>query len=257
MVISPGRTQQFTYWRRKRDGAPHHVKVELMKVLSRWATLGFAVLAFVLGVVIAAVAMWTMMPAEIPARVDGTTFAVVSLLSTTVWGVTLTLASRRSGANVLAYLALDIPRRRHIEIAMAGLAILIILFFTLTLVLGRDTVPPSTLEIYRSAQADGSLIWLWLAIVVAAPIGEELLFRGFMFRGFVYTPRDAIPSIVLISLIWSLTHIDYDWFVIAEIFVFGVLYGFVRWRTGSTTLTILLHMVNNLVALGEAGFMLS
>jgi uncharacterized protein len=77
-----------------------------------------------------------------------------------------------------------------------------------------------------------------------------------MFRGFVHAPRDAIPSIVLISLIWSLGHIQYGWYEIAELFVFGVLLGLVRWSTGSTTLTILLHMVNNLVASIEMEFVL-
>jgi membrane protease YdiL (CAAX protease family) len=124
------------------------------------------------------------------------------------------------------------------------------------LALGQDMVSPWMLAIRRSAQADGSLIWLWLAIVVAAPIGEELLFRGFMFRGFVHTPRDAIPSIVLLSLIWSLLHIQYDWFVIVAIFVFGMLLGLVRWSTGSTTLTILVHMLNNLEGWIETEFVL-
>jgi membrane protease YdiL (CAAX protease family) len=116
------------------------------------------------------------------------------------------------------------------------------------LVLDRDA-EPFMLAIYRSAQAEGSLIWLWLETVVVAPIREELLFRGFMFRGFVHTQRDAIPSIVFISLIWSLTHFRYDWLTIAEVFVLGLLLGLVRWSTGSTTLTILLHAVNNLVSL--------
>jgi uncharacterized protein len=92
------------------------------------------------------------------------------------------------------------------------------------LVLGRDA-DPWILAIHRSAQADGSLIWLWLAIVIATPISEEVLFRGFMFRGFVHAPRDAVPSIVLISLIWSLQHIQYDLLDITEIFVLGLLLG--------------------------------
>jgi membrane protease YdiL (CAAX protease family) len=75
---------------------------------------------------------------------------------------------------------------------------------------------------------------------------EELLFRGFIFRGFVHVPRDAIPNIVVISLIWSMIHTQYDWFTIAEAFVFGLLLGFVRWSTGSTTLAIILHMLINL-----------
>ena len=232
-----------------------------MKVLGRWATVGFAVLAFVLSVVIAVAAVRTMLPApksfDLQRRIsDGTRFAVISLVSTPVMVVTLMLASRRSGSNVLAYLGLDIPRRRHIAITVTGLAVWIVFVDALTLALGRDMVAPWQLEIRRSAQADGSLIWLWLAIVVAGPIGEEILFRGFMFRGFVHAPRDAIPSIVLISLIWSLTHVQYDWFTIAEIFVFGVLLGLVRWSTGSTTLTILLHMVSNLGSSIETEFML-
>jgi len=222
-----------------------------MKVLGRWATVGFAVLAFVLGSVAAWEAARFIVPAtqnlDLHGRVsDGTRLAVVSLVSTPIMIITLMLASRRSGSNVLAYLGLDIPRRRHIAITVAGLAVWIVFVDALTLALGRDVVPPWMLETYRSARADGSLIWLLLSVVVAAPIGEELLFRGFVFRAFVDTQPDAIYNIVLISLIWSLGHFQYDWFVIAGIFVFGMLLGLVRWSTGSTTLTILLHMLNNL-----------
>jgi membrane protease YdiL (CAAX protease family) len=85
-----------------------------------------------------------------------------------------------------------------------------------------------------------------LEILIVAPIFEELLFRGFIFRAFVHAPRDAIPTIVLTSLIWLLSHFQYDWLGIAEIFVLGLLLGLVRWHTGSTTLTALLHMVSNL-----------
>ena len=222
-----------------------------MKVLSRWTTVGFAAIAFVVSRMIAAVAVRFTVPApqnlDLHGRIsDGTWIAVFSLVSTPILIITLMLASRRSGSNVLAYLGLDIPRRQHLAITVACLAVLIVFRVALQLALDWDWVEPWRLEIYRSARAGGSLIWLWLAIVVVGPIGEELLFRGFMFRGFVLAPRDAIPYIVLISLIWSLIHTQYDWFVIAEIFVFGLLLGSVRWSTGSTTLTILLHALNNL-----------
>jgi membrane protease YdiL (CAAX protease family) len=222
-----------------------------MKVLGRWATVGFAVLAVVLGAAVSWVAVRFMIPAtrnlDLYGRIsNGTWLAVVSLASTPVTIIALMLASRRSGSSVLAYLGLDIPRRRHIAITVAGLAVWIIFIAILDLVLGRDT-PPWVLALHRSARADGSLIWLWLALVIAAPIKEEVLYRGFMFRGFVHAPRDAVPSIVLISLIWSLQHLQYDLLDITEIFVLGLLLGLVRWSTGSTTLTILLHAVNNLV----------
>jgi len=240
------------YWRRliimslgnqMEDLAHAHCASKGHCPLSRWATVGFALLAFILSVAAAVVALW-ITDSSVPSTID----AISLLVSTPVLVVTLMLASRRSGFSVLAYLGLDIPRRRHIAIAMASLAAWSILFGMLEWALGWNTPPTSMLEIYRSARSNGSLIWLWLAWVVAAPIGEEVLFRGFMFRGFVHAQRNAIPSIVLISLVWSLTHVDYEWFTIAEIFVLGLLLGLVRWSTGSTTLTILLHMVQNLVA---------
>jgi len=226
-------------------------RVKLMKVLGRWATVGFAVLAVVLGAVVSWAAVRFTIPAtrnlDLYGRMsNGTRQAVILLASAPVMIITLMLASRRSGSSVLAYLGLDIPRRRHIAITVVGLAVWIGFTAIVDLVLGRE-VSPWPLAIYRSARADGSLIWLWLALVVAAPIGEEVLFRGFMFRGFVHAPRDAVPSIVLISLIWSLLHIQYDLLDITEIFVLGLLLGVVRWSTGSTTLTILLHALNNLV----------
>src|SRR5665811_1564385 len=91
----------------------------------------------------------------------------------------------------------------------------------------------------------GWLLWLWLAIVVFTPIGEEILFRGFLFRGWLRSPRDVWPVIVVTSLLWALIHVQYDWYTIGQIFVFGLLLGWMRWATGSTLLTILLHALIN------------
>ena len=71
------------------------------------------------------------------------------------------------------------------------------------------------------------------------------------FRGFVREPRDAVPGILVIALIWSMLHVQYDWFGAVQVFTIGVLFGFARWRTGSTTLVILLHMLLNLESVVE------
>jgi membrane protease YdiL (CAAX protease family) len=81
--------------------------------------------------------------------------------------------------------------------------------------------------------------------VVVTPIGEETLFRGFLFRGWLRTPRDAWPVIVVTAVLWALVHVQYDAYVIAQVFVFGLMLGWLRWATGSTILTMLLHgMIN-------------
>jgi membrane protease YdiL (CAAX protease family) len=204
------------------------------------------------------IAALTMVKNFDPTRVDydGTAVAVYTLVGNPVEIITLVLATRLSGSDALAYLGLDIPRRRDIAIAAAGLMAVILVADGMTLALGKEMVPAFQLELHRTAQAEGTLPWLWLAILVAAPVGEELLFRGFMFRGFVHEPRDALPAILVLALIWSLLHVQYDWFGTAQVFLIGVLFGFVRWRSGSTTLVILLHMLLNLESVAETIFVM-
>ena len=88
---------------------------------------------------------------------------------------------------------------------------------------------------------------LWLAVVVAGPIVEEALFRGFFFRGIQCSKLGAPGAIIITSVLWSALHLQYDTFEIATIFVFGLLLGCVRWQTGSLYLTIILHSLSNLV----------
>jgi uncharacterized protein len=223
-----------------------------MKVWGIWATLAFAILAFVLGQAMG-FAVLSMVKTLDPGRVDtdGTAVAIYTLVSNPVEIVTLVLAIQLLGTRALDYLGIDIPHRRDVAIAVAALAATIVAADAMTFALGKDMVPAFQIELHRTAREQGSLPWLWLAIIVAAPVGEELLFRGFMFRGFVHEPRDAVPGILIIALIWSMLHVQYDWFGTAQVFVIGLLFGFVRWRTGSTTLAILMHVLLNLESVVE------
>jgi membrane protease YdiL (CAAX protease family) len=223
-----------------------------MKVWGIWATLAFAILAFVLGQAMGFAVLSTLKTID-PGRVDtdGTAVAIYTLISNPIEIVTLVLAIQLLGSNAREYLGIDIPHWRDVAIAVAGLAATIAAADALTFALGKDMVPAFQIELHRTARAQGSLPWLWLAIIVAAPVGEELLFRGFLFRGFVHEPRDAVPGILIISLIWSMLHVQYDWFGTSQVFVIGLLFGFVRWRTGSTTLVILMHVLLNLESVVE------
>jgi membrane protease YdiL (CAAX protease family) len=228
-----------------------------MKVWGIWATLAFAILAFVLGQAMG-FAVLSMIKSIDPGRVDtdGAAVAIYTLISNPVEIVTLVLAIQLLGTDAREYLGLDVPQPRDIAIAVAALAAAIAVADTVTLALGKDMVPPFQVELHRTAREEGSLPWLWLAIILAAPVGEELLFRGFMFRGFIHEPRDAVPGILVISLIWSMLHVQYDWYGAAQVFVIGLLFGFVRWRTGSTTLVILMHVLLNLESVVETVFVM-
>lgn len=223
-----------------------------MKTWGLAATLGFSVLALGFGQAIGAAALSAATSFD-PARsaLDGSAIALSLLIGNPVQIITLGLAARITGEDMLAYFALNVPRWRDVVISVAGLAIVIVVGDVLTAASGRELVPAFQLQIHRSAEAEGSLVSLWLALIVVAPIGEELLFRGFLFRGFVREPRDALPGILAIALIWSLLHIQYDWFGASLVFGIGVLFGYVRLYSGSTTLVILLHMLLNLESVVE------
>ena len=60
----------------------------------------------------------------------------------------------------------------------------------LTYLFGRDVVTPFQVDTYRTARDAGALPLLWLTFVIVAPVAEEIMFRGFLFRGWV---RSAAP----------------------------------------------------------------
>ena len=94
-------------------------------------------------------------------------------------------------------------------------------------------------------QAAGWLPWLLLTVVVVTPIGEEMLFRGFLFRGWHRSPRDVWLVIIVTALLWAIVHLQYDPYGIAQVFACGLMLGWLRWVTGSTILTMLLHGLIN------------
>ena len=179
---------------------------------------------------------------------DGVAVTLVIAVSTPVQIALLVLFAQRAGGVATDYLGWTWPRRDEVVFGVIAVIAAIVVTNAVSWLLGRGLVTQFQSDIYRTAAAAGWLpmLWLWLAVVVVTPIGEELLFRGFLFRGWLRTPRDVWPVIVLSALLFALIHVQYDWYVTGQVFVFGLLLGWMRWATGSTLLTILLHALINL-----------
>ncbi len=87
-----------------------------------------------------------------------------------------------------------------------------------------------------------------LVIVIAAPISEEVCFRGMLFGGL----RERLPRIAaaLVSgLVFGALHITNGVEVIPPLIAFGFVLALLYEKTGSIVPGILLHMLNNSVAL--------
>lgn len=100
---------------------------------------------------------------------------------------------------------------------------------------------------------DGSM-WLLpglVLIVVLAPLGEELFFRGWLWTGLrrVWSP---VPVAVVTGVLWLALHVGngllYPLFLIPAAIMFGV----IRHVGGSVQASILAHVINNGLAVGLA-----
>jgi len=215
----------------------------------RGATLALAVLALFAGQIVALLALtwwYGQNLGHLPNfSGDGTAITLVIAVSTPVEVALLVLFAGRTGASAGQYLGLVWPKRSELLFGLVATTAMIVCGNLLSWLLGRNLVTTFQTDIYTTANASGWLLWLLIAVVIITPIGEEILFRGFLFRGWLRTPSDAWAVIVATSLLWALIHVQYDWYVIGQIFVFGLLLGWLRWASGSTILTILLHAMIN------------
>jgi len=84
------------------------------------------------------------------------------------------------------------------------------------------------------------------AVVIAAPLAEELLFRGYLWRLVEDASGSGRIAFVLTTLLFALYHMD-PIHVLALLPTAAFL-GWLRWTSGSLWPAILAHFVNNLAA---------
>jgi membrane protease YdiL (CAAX protease family) len=151
------------------------------------------------------------------------------------------------------YLALKWPRWREIGSGIGLLVAMLLGTAMLAAITGQES-PAFITDTFNTAREAGLLPLLVLSFVLLGPLQEELLFRGFLVRGFAPAFGNW-PTILITSALWSIIHVQYQWFFVAEIFALGVLFGWLRARSGSLLLTFGLHAAVNAMAVVEAALM--
>lgn len=86
-------------------------------------------------------------------------------------------------------------------------------------------------------------IYTFILMVIAAPVLEELIFRGIILEGFLknYSP---LKSILLSSFLFGIVHLN-PWQFIAGL-IYGVFIGWVYFRNRNLYFSIIIHAVVNL-----------
>jgi membrane protease YdiL (CAAX protease family) len=186
----------------------------------------------------------TLSPAQFQAY--GAGYIVASPLTIAV----LWIAIRMTRRDFAEYLALNWPSSGELLRALAITAILLLAQFLAGYVVGAEEISGNP---YVSAEGAGGLLIFLIGGCIAAPIMEEFVLRGFMFRGWSQSFLGPVGSIVVTSVLWGMMHTQYDWFGRFWIFITGLALGHFRWRSNSTWLTVVVHSAINTFAFFAMG----
>jgi membrane protease YdiL (CAAX protease family) len=227
-----------------------------------WPTIGLSVVVFLVFVGISVVilfAIGTAFSAANPnadveefllaAATNGfVAFLGISLAAPLCTGLVLLLVKLKAPLSVKEYLCLVPVGGKTALIWFAFLALVLIGSDLVTYSLGRPIVPAVMAELFRTSHF---VALAWFAVVIAGPIFEEVFFRGFMFRGIQASALGNGGAILITAFTWAAIHTQYDGYLLATVFVLGILFGAARAVTGSLYLTTAMHVVTNLIATFE------
>jgi uncharacterized protein len=158
------------------------------------------------------------------------------------------LAIRIKKASLVDYLAFYWPSWKQLLFGAVGLVLIVVAWETMSRSLGREATPGFMTDLLKSGRDKGAALMLLFAFSVAAPMSEEVLARGFLYRGWSASFLRVPGAIILSSLLWTVVHLQYDLYFLAEVFSIGLWFGYMRYRSNSLWLTIVLHALNNLTA---------
>ncbi|MGZ4936023.1 MAG: CPBP family intramembrane glutamic endopeptidase [Halobacteriota archaeon] len=106
-------------------------------------------------------------------------------------------------------------------------------------------VDPTQQALSQTATEPGLLPIVFVSGAIIAPIAEEIVFRGYLYKAF----RDRFKpgyAILLSAALFSIIHLE--WRAALSLFVIGIVLAYVYEKTGNLMAPITLHILNNAVA---------
>lgn len=156
------------------------------------------------------------------------------------------LAWARQGPSLGDYLGL---RRLGWRTLLFWVGAMISLGLTFSLLNDLLKRPPPAFIVQTYATA-GYLPLFWGAVAVCAPVAEEVMMRGFLFRGLAASRGGNGLAILATSTLFTLMHVgQYEWPDLAQIGLVGLLLGLGRARTDSLLAPLAMHIALNLTSL--------
>jgi membrane protease YdiL (CAAX protease family) len=225
-----------------------------------WATLGFSVVIVILFLSMQGFAIGLVIgiqegigsevkvnQEELIESIASNGFYISVGVIVSAWVGTLVIAAivlLRKGISFKEYLAIkNVPFKVY---ALWSVFVLLFLFaWQGVSLVWEPTHSEWMTKAYQSAEY---LPLLWVALVVAAPLVEELFFRGFLFEGLRDSWMGSTGSVLVTSIAWAAIHMQYEMFQMVMIGTLGILLGVAKVKTRSLYIPIAMHSFNNLIA---------
>lgn len=139
---------------------------------------------------------------------------------------------------------------RKIRGALPGVAIMVVVQIIATIMVNRGIVPNSGNEVAINTLLRSSHITMLLIVNLAAPIVEELIFRGLLMNvAFRWrTKASDIFNIVLSSVAFAIVHAPTNLFDFCTYAGLGLGLALTYTRTRDVRYGMVMHIINNLVA---------
>lgn len=157
----------------------------------------------------------------------------------------LVLATRSTGVGVRDYLGLTHLRVRDIAL---GIAAAVILHFVSPSIdaLIQQFIGSWPDDRFNQPLSAPVLALGMFATFILAPLAEELVFRGFMYRG-LESRLGTVATVLITGVTFGLIHAlyGYGWDHAASAAWFGLVLGLLRWLTGGITASFVCHAMGN------------
>ncbi|MCX6013590.1 MAG: CPBP family intramembrane metalloprotease, partial [Chloroflexi bacterium] len=126
------------------------------------------------------------------------------------------------GPSIIEYLGLNKISKKMLFILLAVLIGLLVISLGFNMIFQDSQDTQFTIESYRSSRYP---VLFWITVIVFAPIFEETFFRGFLFAGLRQSHLRSAGAIILTTVVWSLSHLQYNIYGMASIFILGIVLG--------------------------------
>ncbi len=155
----------------------------------------------------------------------------------------LALVFSRKSVSAPEYLQFRKVENRHLLFWLLASALWLLISGVLS-----ENIPALSSDFAASLlENEPSILKLLLAAGILGPATEEILFRGLLFKSIEKgaSANSGIMAVAISALLFSMVHFQYNIFILAFIFLHGLLLGAARLQTQSIITPILMHCLHN------------